>query len=218
MKPYTESLEKLLEEFSRLPGVGRKSAERMAYHVLSVGEEEAMALARAIRDVKKKTRNCSVCGNLTEGDPCPICTDGGRDRSVICVVEFPRDVTQIEKTGAYKGLYHVLMGHLSPIDGVEAEDLRISDLVKRLSDEVKEVVLALNPNVEGDATAALVSEMLSGKGVAITRPARGLPAGSEIEFADERVLTDAITGREPFGAGGGGGAGGGAGGGGGAHR
>jgi len=204
MKPYTESLEKLIGEFGRLPGVGRKSAERMAYHVLSVGEEEAMALARAIRDVKKKTRNCSVCGNLTEEDPCPICTDGGRDRSVICVVEFPRDVTQIEKTGAYRGLYHVLMGHLSPIDGVEAESLRIRELTGRVSGgggEVKEVILALNPNVEGDATAALLSELLGSKGVRITRPARGLPAGSEIEFADERVLTDAITGREAFGAG-----------------
>ena len=201
MKPYTDSLEKLLEEFARLPGVGRKSAERMAYHILSVPEEEAMALARAIRDVKRKTRNCSVCGNLTEGDPCPICTDGGRDRSVICVVEYPRDVTQIEKTG-YRGLYHVLMGHLSPIDGVEPGNLRIAELGRRVAEgDVKEVVLALNPNVEGDATAAYIFELLKDKGVALTRPARGLPAGSEIEFADERVLTDAIYGREPFGEG-----------------
>ncbi len=199
MRPYTESLERLLEEFAKLPGVGRKSAERMAYHVLSVPEDEAMGLARAIRDVKKLTRNCSVCGNLTEDDPCAICTDPARDPSVLAVVEYPRDVTQIEKTGIFRGHYHVLMGHLSPIDGVGAENLRIRELEKRLSGgAVKELLLALNPNVEGDATAAYIARIASGSGAKLTRPARGLPAGSEIEFADARVLTEAISSREPF--------------------
>ena len=203
MKSPVEPLEKVIRELAHLPGVGRRSAERMAYHLLAADEAEAMGLAMAVRDLKKKTRPCKACGAITAEELCAFCSDPARDRSVICVVEFPRDVTQIEKTGAYRGLYHVLMGHLSPIDGVEAEGLRIRELTRRLSgdgDEVKEVILALNPNVEGDATAALVSEMLGGTGVRTTRPARGLPAGSEIEFADPRVLTDAITGREALGA------------------
>jgi recombination protein RecR len=203
MQSFTESLGRLIEEFAKLPGVGRRSAERMAYHVLSVGDEEAMGLARAIRDVKKLTRRCGTCGGLTEEETCRICSDERRDRSCICVVEYPRDAIQIEKTGAYKGLYHVLMGHLSPVDGKNPEDLRIKELMARIeAGGVKELVLALNPNLEGDATAAYIATRCEKKGVRLTRPARGLPAGSELEFTDERVLAGAFASREAFKAGG----------------
>ena len=203
MQGFTESLGRLMDEFAKLPGVGRKSAERMAYHVLSVGDEEAMGLARAIRDVKKLTRRCATCGCLTEEETCRICSDERRDRSCICVVEYPRDAIQIEKTGAYRGLYHVLMGHLSPVDGMNPGDLRMDELIRRIqAGGVSELVLALNPNLEGDATAAYIASLVENKDIRLTRPARGLPAGSELEFTDERVLAGAISSREAFKAGG----------------
>jgi len=194
---YTETLNRLIEEFGKLPGIGPKTAERLAFHVLKTDAPSAMALADAIRDVKTKIKRCQVCCNLSEADLCQVCSDSRRDRSLICVVEQPKDVISLEKTGACKWLYHVLGGHIAPLEGVNASDLTIDKLVERvLAGEVKEIVMATNPNIEGDGTSLYISSVLRPFGVRITRLARGLPTGSTIEYASGRILTDAILGRQ----------------------
>jgi recombination protein RecR len=194
---YTATLDKLVEELGKLPGIGPKSAERLAFHILKADVPEAMALADAIRNVKTKIRRCRTCCNLSEGDVCQVCADPRRDRSLICVVEQPKDVISLEKTGACKWLYHVLGGHIAPLEGIDAGDLTIDKLIERVRDgEVKEVIMATNPNLEGDGTSLYISSLLSPLGVKITRLARGLPTGSTIEYASGRILTDAILGRQ----------------------
>lgn len=194
---YTESLNKLIEEFGRLPGIGPKTAERLAFYVLKTDPPEAMKLADAIRDVKTRIRRCQVCWNLSEEDICQICADPQRDQSLICVVEQPKDVISLEKTGTCKWLYHVLGGHIAPLDGVEADDLTIRQLVERVrGGQVREIIMATNPNLEGDGTSLYISSLLRPLGVRITRLARGLPTGSTIEYASGKILTDAILGRQ----------------------
>jgi recombination protein RecR len=194
---YTETLNRLIDEFGKLPGIGPKTAERLAFHILKTEAPAAMALADAIRDVKTKIKRCQVCFNLSEGDLCQVCCDPRRDRSLICVVEQPKDVISLEKTGACKWLYHVLGGHIAPLEGVDASDLTIGKLVERVrSGQVKEIILATNPNIEGDGTSLYISSVLRSSGVRITRLARGLPTGSTIEYASGRILTDAILGRQ----------------------
>ena len=194
---YTESLNKLIEEFGKLPGIGPKSAERLAFHILKANGNEAMALADAIRDVKNKTKRCENCYNYSEQPTCEICADPRRDKAIICVVEQPKDVIALEKTGACKWLYHVLGGHIAPLDGLEPTDLTIDKLVERVrKGGIKEIIMATNPNLAGDGTALYISSLLRNTGVKITRPARGLPTGSTIEYASGKMLTDAIIGRQ----------------------
>ena len=194
---YIETLNKLIEEFAKLPGIGPKTAERLAFHILKSGTAEAMALAQAISDVKNKIKRCQVCFNYSENPICQICSDPRRDKSVICVVEQPKDVISLEKTGACKWVYHILGGHIAPLEGVEPADLTIDQLVGRVrSGEVKEVVMATNPNMAGDGTSLYITSLLRPTGVKITRLARGLPAGSTIEYASGKILTDAIIDRK----------------------
>jgi len=194
---YTESLNRLIEELGKLPGVGPKTAERLAFHILKAEPAEAMAMADAIRDVKTKIKRCEVCYNLSEQPICQICSDERRDKSLICVVEQPKDVISLEKTGACKWVYHVLGGHIAPLEGIEPGDLTIDKLVERVHQGgVKEVIMATNPNLAGDGTALYISSLLKPTGVRITRLARGLPTGSTIEYASSKILTDAITGRQ----------------------
>jgi recombination protein RecR len=188
-------IQRLISELARLPGIGQRSAQRLAFHLLRAGDDEALGLADAIRDVKEKVGLCEVCFNLAEGPRCRICEDERRDRTLICVVEEPSDVIPIERTGEYRGLYHVLGGALSPIDGVDPEDLKIAELVRRVEDtEVREVVLATNPTTTGEATALHIAELLRGK-ISITRLASGLPVGADLEHADEVTLGRALAGR-----------------------
>lgn len=194
---YTGTLNKLIEEFGKLPGIGPKTAERLAFHILKAEGPAALALAEAIQDVKTKIRRCATCYNLSEEELCQVCADPRRDRSLICVVEQPKDVISLEKTGACKWLYHVLGGHIAPLEGVDASDLTIDKLVERVrGGEVREVVMATNPNIEGDGTSLYISSVLRPFGVKITRLARGLPTGSTLEYASGRILTDAILGRQ----------------------
>ena len=194
---YTESLNRLIEEFGRLPGIGSKTAERLAFHVLKARTDEAMKLADAIRDVKNNIKRCEVCYNFAEQAICQICSDPRRDKSLICVVEQPKDVISLEKTSACKWVYHVLGGHIAPLEGVEPGDLTIDQLVERVrAGDVKEVIMATNPNMAGDGTTLYISSLLRNTGVKITRLARGLPAGSSIEYASGKILTDAILGRQ----------------------
>jgi recombination protein RecR len=187
---------RLMEELGRLPGIGAKTAERLAYHILRAPEADALRLADTIRDLKKNTRNCTVCYNITESDPCAICADPGRDKGIICVVEQPKDLIALERTGAYSGVYHVLMGHIAPLEGVEPEQLTIAALVERIKKGgVRELVMATNPNLDGDATALYIQREIAGLPVKVTRIARGLPTGSSIEHANVAMLSDAITGR-----------------------
>ena len=187
----------MIEELGKLPGVGPKTAERLAFHILKAEPAEAMAMADAIRDVKTKIKHCEVCYNLSEQPICQICSDERRDKSLICVVEQPKDVISLEKTGACKWVYHVLGGHIAPLEGIEPGDLTIDKLVERVhSGGVKEVIMATNPNLAGDGTALYISSLLKPTGVMITRLARGLPTGSTIEYASSKILTDAITGRQ----------------------
>jgi recombination protein RecR len=196
MAKYSETIEKLIEEFGKLPGIGARTAERLAFHILKAKDPEALALADAIREVKSKIRPCRECFNLAEGDLCAVCQDPRRDRSVVCVVEQPKDLLAVESTGAYQGLYHVLMGQIAPLEGVEPEDLTIDALVRRVkAGEVKEVILATNPTVAGDSTALHITALLAGTGAQVTRLARGLPTGGQIEYASKSILTDAITDR-----------------------
>lgn len=194
---YTESLNRLIEEFGKLPGVGPKTAERLAFHILKAKPEEAMALAEAIRDVKNKIKRCRICFNLSEQAVCQICSDPRRDKSLICVVEQPKDVISLEKTGSCKWVYHVLGGHIAPLEGIEPGDLTITELVARVREgNVKEVIMATNPNLAGDGTTLYIGSLLRTAGVKITRLARGLPTGSTIEYASGKMLTDAILGRQ----------------------
>ncbi len=194
---YTQTLNRLIEEFGRLPGVGPKTAERLAFYVLNSDAQEALKLADAIRDVKTRIKRCTICRNLSEEDVCQICQDTRRDHSLICVVEQPKDVISLEKTGACKWIYHVLGGHIAPLEGIEAHDLTIDKLVDRVrAGGVSEIIMATNPNLEGDGTSLYISSLLRPLGVKITRLARGLPTGSTIEYASGKILTDAIVGRQ----------------------
>lgn len=197
--PYGPSVARLIDEFGRLPGIGRKSAERLANYVLSCTPDEANALADAIRDVKSAVRRCSVCFNLTESDVCRICRDPRRDRHVVCVVEQPRDVVALESSGAYNGLYHVLGGRIAPLEGIGPEDLTIHQLVQRVRKQgVTELVMATNPTLEGDGTALFITNLLQNDPVKITRLARGIASGSVLEFANREMLADALRGRQQF--------------------
>ena len=199
MRVIVEPVSRLVDEFSRLPGIGPKTAQRLTYHLLRMPAEQAKALAEAIVQVKDKVRLCSVCYNVTESDPCEVCSSAGRDRSIICVVEEPLDVLALERTGSYIGLYHVLHGALSPVDGIGPGELKIDALVKRVqAGGVQEVILATNPNVEGEATATYISRLLAPKGVKLTRLARGLPVGGDLEYADDVTLKRALEGRSVF--------------------
>lgn len=195
MSGYIPPLARLIDEFARMPGVGKRSAARMAFHVLKMSEKEAGSLASAILDAKKNIKYCSVCCNLTDTDPCSICSSERRDGSIICVVENPRDVIALENTHEFKGLYHVLHGVISPMDGMGPEDIRIKELVPRINDNVKEVIVATNPTVEGEATSMYISKLLKPLGVKVTRIAHGLPVGGDLEYADEITLTRAMEGR-----------------------
>lgn len=201
---YPGAVERLIAEFARLPGIGRRTAERLAFHVLKSDAPTALALARAVQDVKETVRHCSVCFNLTDEDPCPICSDHGRDRGLVLVVEQPKDLIALEQTGMYRGLYHVLMGHISPLEGVGPDDLTVGDLLMRLERAeanpggvpVREVVLGLNPTLEGDGTALYLADQVKSRGVRVSRLARGLPTGGQLEYANKAVLADAIQGRQ----------------------
>ncbi|NTW53828.1 MAG: recombination protein RecR [Chlorobaculum sp.] len=201
MRYSSGAVEALIEEFAKLPGIGRKTAQRLTMHVLQTRRSEVEKLANALIDVKEKVIRCSVCQNITDQgiDPCHICTSNGRDRTVICVVESPTEVLAFEKTGHYKGLYHVLHGVISPLDGVGPDDIKVRELLARISpgasDEVREVVLALNPTVEGETTSLYISKLLKPLGINVTRIARGIPVGAELEFIDEATLSRAMEGR-----------------------
>jgi recombination protein RecR len=195
------SVTRLIDAFAQLPGIGPKSASRLAYFLLRAPAETSMVLAEALRDLKTHTRLCSLCFNITETDPCPICADAGRDRGLICVVEEPLDVTAIERSRVFKGLYHVLHGVMSPINGVGPDDLKINELIARVGkanpeQPLREVILATNPTVEGEQTAAYLSRKLQHSNVKVTRLARGLPVGGDLEYADEVTLSRALEGRQ----------------------
>lgn len=195
----SDSVNQLVEQFAKLPGIGKKSAERLAYHVLRAHKSEALALADAIRNVKENVRHCSQCYNLSEGELCSICRDTRRDPTLLCVVEQPRDLMALEQTGHYNGLYHVLLGRIAPLDGIGPEQLTIEALVRRVREgQVREVIMATNPTVEGDGTALHITNLLADLPVKITRLARGITTGSVLEFANKEMLTDALSGRQPF--------------------
>jgi recombination protein RecR len=193
---YTsQSLEQLVEEFSQLPGIGRKTALRLALFILKMPREEVVRFADALVRVKDNVRYCSVCWNITENDPCIICSSPKRNGSVICVVEEPTDVMAIEKTNEFRGRYHVMGGALSPLDGIGPEDLKVKELLARIETDTEEIILALNPTVEGETTTLYLSRLLKPMGIKITRIARGVPIGSNLEFSDEATLTRALEGR-----------------------
>jgi len=189
------AIENLVAEFSRLPGIGRRTAQRMVMSIVKYPKGEILKMAESLQEVAHQVRLCSVCSNLTENDPCELCSHPERDGRIICVVEDTPDVLAIEKTGSYKGRYHVLHGALSPLDGIGPEDLKIKELLVRLKDDVAEVILATNPSVEGEATAVYLSRMIKPMGIRTTRIAQGLPMGAAIEFADQGTLTRALSGR-----------------------
>jgi recombination protein RecR len=191
-----EAIAKLVNQLSKLPGVGRKTAQRLAYHIIALPEDQVRELAVAIFNGKKQIHFCPICGNYTDTDPCPICADSSRRKDIVCVVRDPRDVNALERMREYDGLYHVLHGVISPMDGVGPDDIRIRELMTRLSSgEVKEVVLATNPDVEGEATAAYISRLIKPMGVKVTRIAHGVPIGGELEYTDEVTLLRAFEGR-----------------------
>lgn len=193
---YDGAIQRLIDAFSRLPGIGPKGAQRIAFYLLSTSEDEAQDLSEAISEVKAKVRFCDICGNVCESSPCPICADPRRDHSIICVVEEPKDVMSIERTREFRGTYHVLGGAINPMSNIGPNDLNIAALLKRLAgEEVKEVILALDPNIEGEATTTYLSRLLSPLGITITRLASGLPVGSDLEYADEITLGRALSGR-----------------------
>lgn len=199
MQPIAEPVARLIEEFAKLPGIGPKTAQRLTFYLLRSSKEEADSLAEAIVAMKEKVGFCSICYNISESSVCPVCSDEARDRSVICVVEEPLDVLALERTREYKGSYHVLHGAISPIDGVGPEKLRIAELMDRVrAGAVAEVIVATNPNTEGDVTAAYLARLLASTDVRVTRLARGLPAGGDLEYADELTLARALEGRRPL--------------------
>ena len=196
---YTKSLNELVEQFAKLPGIGPKTAERLAFYILKADPADALALAEAISDVKHNIHQCRTCFNLAESELCSICADTRRDHGIICVVEQPKDVISLEKTGLCRWVYHVLNGHIAPLEGVEPDDLTIDALVKRIrAGGVSEVVMATNPNLEGDGTSLYIHSLLGTLNVKVTRLARGLPSGSSIEFSGASILQDAILGRTAF--------------------
>lgn len=191
------ALDRLAEQFRRLPGIGIKTARKMAYYMVQQPQERVDEFIKAVTDAKANMTLCSVCFNLSDQDPCPICEDSRRDHGIICVVETPQDVQAIERSGDYRGVYHVLHGALSPLDGIGVEDLRIKELLQRLQKEdVREVIIATDPDVEGEATALYVANLLKTAGIKVTRIARGLPMGGDIEFADEATLAGAVANRQ----------------------
>jgi len=192
-----EPISRLIDEFHKLPGIGPKSAQRLAYHILRTSEQEASALAQAVLDVKQRIRLCSQCLNITEADPCSFCQDSRRDRTIVCVVEQPLDVLAIERSGGYRGLYHVLHGVLNPMDGVGPEHIHVRELVVRLqAGEIQEVIMATNPSLEGEATAMYIQRLVGPAGVKVTRLARGLPSGADLEYTDDVTLARALEGRQ----------------------
>ncbi len=197
MKDFPEPMERLIQEFKRLPGIGQKSAQRIAFHVHRVSREDALRLADSIREVKEKIKFCGICNNITDVDPCRYCTTPGRDPALICVVEEPHNVLAVEKTRQFRGLYHVLHGSLSPLRGVGPEQLQIKSLIARLKGgNIKEIIVATDPNVEGEATALYLAKLIKPLGIKVTRIARGVPVGSELEFADEITMQVAMEGRQ----------------------
>ncbi|HCZ0061011.1 TPA: recombination protein RecR [Staphylococcus aureus] len=193
---YPEPISKLIDSFMKLPGIGPKTAQRLAFHTLDMKEDDVVQFAKALVDVKRELTYCSVCGHITENDSCYICEDKQRDRSVICVVEDDKDVIAMEKMREYKGLYHVLHGSISPMDGIGPEDINIPSLIERLkNDEVSELILAMNPNLEGESTAMYISRLVKPIGIKVTRLAQGLSVGGDLEYADEVTLSKAIAGR-----------------------
>ena len=195
----TQSVTKLIDQLAKLPGIGRKSAERITYHILRVSKTEALGLAEAIRDVKENVRYCKTCFNLSESDECEICSDLKRDRGLLCVVEQPRDVIALEQPGTYKGLYHVLLGRIAPLDGIGPDQLTIEALVNRVRNgEFREVIMATNPTLEGDGTALFITSQLADFTGEVTRLARGITTGSVLEFANKEILADALSGRQKF--------------------
>ena len=194
---FAPPLENLIRELSKLPGIGGKTAQRLAFHILSLPDGQARALAGAITEAKNTMKYCSVCGNLTDSDPCSICSDGKRDRSVICVVENARDVAAMERMKEYRGLYHVLHGAISPVEGIGPDDINLKQLIVRLQDsEVQEVILATNPTIEGEATAMFAARLIKPSGIKVTRIAHGIPVGGDLEYTDEVTLSRAMDGRQ----------------------
>jgi len=197
--PAGDAINRLIQEFNRLPGIGPKSAQRIVFHLMRAPEEQSNLLSEAVKSLKERITLCSVCCNVTETDPCLICGNGGRDVSRICIVEQPQDIVTVEHTGAYKGQYHVLHGAISPTEGIGTEDIRINELLERLQNgSYTEVILATNTNLEGEQTAMYLSRLITPLGILVTRLARGLPFGTELEYADDVTLTRAIEGRQEF--------------------
>ncbi len=195
MEQYTAPITKLIEELSKLPGIGRKSAQRLAFHILEMKGNDVVELAKTIVNAKKYTKHCQTCGNLTEGELCNICTSLKRDQSTICVVEDARDIVAMERTKEFKGVYHVLHGTISPLDGIGPDEINIKSLILRLNSDIAEVILATNPTIEGEATAIYISRLIKPMGIKVTRIAHGIPVGGDIEYADEVTLMRAMEGR-----------------------
>lgn len=196
MKNYSKPLSKLINELARLPGIGLKTAQRLAFHILSLDDSEAIGLANAILEAKSSMKYCKICGNLTDQEPCYICADNRRECKIICVVESPKDVASIERVREYHGLYHVLHGVISPMDGVGPEDLNLRSLIVRLQEsEVEEVILATNPNIEGEATAMYIARLLKPSGIKVSRIAHGIPMGGDLDYTDEVTIMKALEGR-----------------------
>ena len=197
--PNADVINHLIQEFNKLPGIGPKSAQRIVFYLLRAGDEQSKLLAEAILSLKRKITLCSTCYNVTESDPCALCRSDKRDCSQICIVEQPQDILALEHTGIYHGMYHVLHGAISPTEGIGTEDIRVKELMNRLNDgSVKEIILATNPNLEGEQTAMYLSRLITPLGIRVTRLARGLPYGTELEYADDVTLTRAIEGRQEF--------------------
>ena len=196
MRQYPKPLNKLINELSKLPGIGGKTAQRLAFHILALEESEATALANSIVNAKRSLHYCSVCGNLTDTDPCEICSDESRDRTKVCVVETPQDVIAMERIREFKGLYHVLHGAISPVEGIGPNDINLKSLITRLQqhDEIDEIIVATNPNIEGEATAMYIARLLKPSGIKVTRIAHGIPVGGDLEYADEVTLLKAMEG------------------------
>lgn len=199
MNYYGNPVSKLIEELSKLPGIGGKSAQRLAFHIINMPLENAKALTNSILNAKENIKYCSICCNLTDKDPCHICSNEKRDKKTIMVVEDPRDMAAYEKTRQYKGLYHILNGAISPMTGITPQDIKIKELIKRLNDDtIEEVILATNPNIEGEATALYISKLLKPSGIKVSRIAHGVPVGGDLEFVDEITLSKALEGRQPI--------------------
>jgi len=196
MQVYTGPITRLIEEFSKLPGIGKKTAQRLAFHVINMNTNDVEALSKSIIEAKREIRYCSICCNITDKDPCSMCSNKNRDTGVICVVEDPRDVAAMERTREFKGQYHVLNGVISPMDGIGPDMIKIKELIQRLgSQDIKEIIMATNPTIEGEATAMYIARLLKPMGIKVTRIAHGLPVGGDLEYADEVTISKALEGR-----------------------